>query len=461
MKKIRFAIALFFGKAAMFLLKLLGKPASYTPGSIAVRICPDILERLKKPEVVVCVTGTNGKTTLSNMIVDVLQDNNVAVLNNSLGSNTVAGIVSAVMSSVTLKNKQRYHVAVLEVDERSSRLIYQHLKPTYVVCTNLFRDSMRRNAHTDYIADIIDKNLPESAIMILNGDDPISSRLGRDNGKVYFGINPLQDEKEERNCIIRDMRICPNCGEPVVYDFMRYHHIGRLHCSKCAYTSPQTQYTVLSADYENEKIRVGTHRGVYEFPLVNKNIYNIYNEVTAITLLTQLGLKQPKIAASLKKIKIASTRQSQTKVGDMDIVCHVAKGQNPVACSRAFSFMKNDTGKKVVYLTVDDVFDQKETSENISWIYETDFEYFNDSSILRIYIAGIRAQDYRLRLLLAGVPDEKIILLKGHNEIVKKLDLEGADKLFLLYDLYRYDEGMSIKNKICKRILKGKAVGVR
>ena len=72
MGKIRFFTAMAAAKLAYFGLRLLGRNATYLPGEIAVHICPDFIGYLTKPETVICVTGTNGKTTTSNLLNSVL-----------------------------------------------------------------------------------------------------------------------------------------------------------------------------------------------------------------------------------------------------------------------------------------------------------------------------------------------------------------------------------------------------
>lgn len=84
-KNLRFIIALIFGKLAMWLQKLLGMNASYFPGKLAIKLCPDFLGRIDKPKTIITVTGTNGKTTCCNMILDVLSDAGFKVLNNRAG----------------------------------------------------------------------------------------------------------------------------------------------------------------------------------------------------------------------------------------------------------------------------------------------------------------------------------------------------------------------------------------
>ena len=58
--------------------KLIGKGSSL-PGQIALKICPDILERVKLPEHIIAVTGSNGKTSTVEMIAHILQKNNFTV----------------------------------------------------------------------------------------------------------------------------------------------------------------------------------------------------------------------------------------------------------------------------------------------------------------------------------------------------------------------------------------------
>ena len=90
-KSLRFYIALWGAKAGNVLLKILKRNASYFPGKFAVSVCPDFIGMIDKPETIIAVTGTNGKTTVSNMIEDVLKANNYDIIDNSLGSNVNSG----------------------------------------------------------------------------------------------------------------------------------------------------------------------------------------------------------------------------------------------------------------------------------------------------------------------------------------------------------------------------------
>ena len=164
-------------KLAYFGLRLLGRNATYLPGEIAVHICPDFIGYLTKPETVICVTGTNGKTTTSNLLNSVLTACGYDVLNNSLGSNVHGGIASALLSQSTFSGKPKKKLAVLEVDERSSLLVYKHLTPDFLIVNNIMRDSVKRNAHTEFISYILNTAVPAETKVILNADDIICASL--------------------------------------------------------------------------------------------------------------------------------------------------------------------------------------------------------------------------------------------------------------------------------------------
>ena len=106
-KNFRFYIALWISKAAMLLQKLLGMNASYFPGKLAIKLCPDFLGRIDKPETIITVTGTNGKTTCCNMLLDILTENGYDVLNNKAGSNIDAGIARALIAEAQGEQKAR------------------------------------------------------------------------------------------------------------------------------------------------------------------------------------------------------------------------------------------------------------------------------------------------------------------------------------------------------------------
>ena len=99
---LRFLFAMAVSKCVYYGMRLLGRQASYLPGWFAVKLCPDYLRHIRKAETVICVTGTDGKTTTANLLSDLLAATGRTVANNRIGSNTEFGIATAMTCSCLL-----------------------------------------------------------------------------------------------------------------------------------------------------------------------------------------------------------------------------------------------------------------------------------------------------------------------------------------------------------------------
>ena len=439
-KTFDFYVAMFLAKCANKSLKLLKRNASYFPGNLALKICPKFLAQVDKPEIIIGVTGTNGKTTVSNMINDILIDNGYKVINNRYGSNMNTGIAASFVENNTLSGKNKNDIAVFEMDERSTVHIFKYITPTYLICNNISRDSIKRNANTAFIADIINNAIPRNTTLITNGDDPICVDLARENNKIYYGIDKLDTDTEKCENIVQDMVLCPECGTKLEYEYYRYHHVGKMHCPNCDFKTPNMNYEITKINYEDKKITIkdNSNKTEYEYSMITDGIINIYNMLSAITVLKQIGLSDEKISESLKKTKIVDTRFMVDEAGGKKIVLHLAKGQNPIACSRAFDYVRKQPERKTIILLLDDLHEENEV---ITWLYDADYEFLNGENVEQIIVSGRRAKDTVVRLLMAGVPKEKISLERNEAESVRKhFDPENIESVYILYDLYSIKE---------------------
>ena len=184
------------------------------------------------------------------------------------------------------------------------------------------------------------------------------------------------------------------------------------------------------------------------YNLISNNIINIYNMLAVICVLKQLGFSQKQINQSFANLKIVETRFSEENYGNYKIVTQLAKGMNPIACSRAFDYVKREPGDKAIIVILDDLHEDAKGVENIAWQYDTDYEFLNDDSIKQIIVAGPRYMDSYIRLLMANIPLEKIVYKKDLIEATSKLDLNGINNVFILHDLYSIEETKQIKNKV-------------
>ncbi len=451
MKKIRFYIALFAAKLARLLLKLLGRNATYLPGEVAVKISPDFLAHLKMPEKVICVTGTNGKTTVSNLLNSVLEKNGYSVTNNSFGSNVQAGVAAALLSDSNIFGKVKKDIAVLEVDERSSLKVYPYIKPDYLLVNNIMRDSIKRNAHTGFISYIISSALPETTRLILNGDDLITSNLAPQcKSRTYFGLDAEKPEISEKP-FLSDIVYCPVCQNKLESEYLRYNHIGRMYCTGCSYKSPERKFVVTDIDRDNNTFTVKADGKEYALKLINDNIVNVYNFCGVFAALTSLGLSADNIIKSFSEVEIVKSRYDVIEAGSIKATFIMAKGQNPIACARCFSYVASIPQKnKLLLIDIDDLHDNIGESESTCWLYDCDYSYLKDDSIEQIIFTGPRCRDQLLRALTAGVKKEKILLCEDVSKAVGMIDKERFSDVYVLYELYRQPDADKMKEQIKK-----------
>ncbi|MGN1399479.1 MAG: MurT ligase domain-containing protein [Erysipelotrichaceae bacterium] len=434
MNKIRFYLTLYFTKAVIKFMKLLGFNATNTPGEIALRLCPDILGYLKSAKITIAVTGTNGKTSTNNILSSTLKNSGYSVFDNGFGSNILSGIVTTLITYCDLKGQCQQDFACLEVDERSSAKVYRYLKPDYLICTNLQRDSLMRNANVDFIFNIIDQAIDPDTVLILNSDDLISSQLGKGRNKRYFFSVKQQTGEISRDNLVKDIVICPNCGENLQWDFVRYHSIGKGYCPKCGFKNETPQY-VFDCCQDNI-VTFTIDKESYRYPLVGYRTTDFYNQTAVITALNLCGVPYEKIVEGLSKTTVPAIRFTSYTFNDIEVLSILSKGMNPIAVSSSLDVVNKDTRRKAVILYLDDGHESKSSSEMISWIYDVDFQFLNDCNISQILVGGKRCEDYLVRMLYSGVDQALITTSFDPALTAQSLKLDGVEAVYILYDMY-------------------------
>ncbi len=451
-KGLRFYFALFFAKGTALVLKIIGRKGTSMPGSWAIILCPDFLDRIDKPRKIVGITGTNGKTTTTNFITDVISEVGEEFISNREGTNVATGIASCLVANSTLLGKQKKQLAIFEIDERSSPRILPYLNLDVLLVTNLFRDSYRRNAHVEYIFDLLDDNITKNTTLVLNADDPVCSNLGSKNKRVYFGIDKQEFENENHNSIINDGTNCPKCYNELIYDFRRYHHIGKYYCKKCGYGKSFINNSIVKADKESTVALIKVNEKEYDVKLLDANITNMYNQIAALSLLCEMGYSANKVIEAFSNVRIVESRLNEIVEDNKKIIRFMSKGWNPIACSRVLGNIANYSGKKCIILILEDTHAYNSYVENISWIYDADFEYLNNDEVNQIIIEGERADDIYIRLLLAGCSKDKIKQCKGYEKISEVIDYNKSDAFIICFNHYLVNESKELQLNLQKKI---------
>ena len=159
------------------------------PGLLLEKYFPNTLKKLLAQfDDVILITGTNGKTTTTQMVCHLLKAQNVDFVTNTSGSNLIRGIASSVLDK-TKNGKVQAKLGIFEVEEATMPLLSKLVRPRLIVVTNIFRDQLDAYGEIDktlrYIREAIESS--NNPILILNGDDPRVQNLSNySNGEINF-----------------------------------------------------------------------------------------------------------------------------------------------------------------------------------------------------------------------------------------------------------------------------------
>lgn len=425
-------------KLAARVLRLTGRPGTHVPGRIARRLHPGIIAAVRHPARVVVVTGTNGKTTVSNLLAEALEGEGLRVASNRLGSNLAAGVAMTLIDAVTWTGRSRADIAVIEMDERSARLILPGLVPDVLVCTNLTRDSIRRNAHPAYIAWLVSSALPGSTQLVLNADDLIASSIGSDaNPRTHFAVDRLPTDGVRPRGAAVDVAICPNDDRPLEWEYWRFNHIGRAFCPNGDFRSPEAAYRARAIDPAGSRLTLDLDGDERRARLINDNVVNVYNAVAVAAALDRLGVARDRIVAAFETLHPPTTRFAAETVNRVEIIRQLTKGLVGVACSRAFQYVASFPGRKGVVLNVDEVSERTTDVENTAWTYDADYDYLASDEIEQVVVGGVRRHDQALRLAIAGVDPARIVTVESEiatADVVRLAELDAVANLHSVHN---------------------------
>ncbi|MCU1471393.1 MAG: hypothetical protein JWQ39_2542 [Glaciihabitans sp.] len=174
---------------------------SAIPGNIALKINPRFLEDTiaRIPLGVVAVSGSNGKSTTTNMLAGILREHGLKVFTNPSGGNLPQGIASSVLSSVSLSGVLDADIAILEVDEGYGPKITKMLQPSTVLLLNIQIDQLNRYHEPDRVVRMLEEVASTATrSLVLNRDDnhlvDLDTRLGSaftgSRAVTFFGASP-------------------------------------------------------------------------------------------------------------------------------------------------------------------------------------------------------------------------------------------------------------------------------
>lgn len=394
-------LAIWAARLASIAGRLVGKKSSSTPGSIALKICPDLIKQLssgiKKGVIVTC--GTNGKTTTNNLLNTALLKCGYTTVCNNLGANMLGGIATTFAQACSLTGQLSADWAVLEIDEASARRVFAHIKPNYMIITNLFRDQLDRYGEIDITVRLLSEaiDMADGVKLILNGDDPLTAQFGEGRDARYFGISeqilPQTDETKEG-------RFCVKCGGEQKYNFFHYSQLGDYYCPNCGNKRPHIDF-----DAHNVNLSGAISFTVNGEPVsVNyRGFYNIYNILAVYGTLNEIGISTKNFNSMLSDYKPQIGRMELISMDGKPYILNLAK--NPAGFNQAIQTVMLDKRKKDVIVAINDLAND---GRDVSWLWDVDFEKLSDENLNTLTTTGIRLYDISLRFKYADVKVDNI-----------------------------------------------------
>ncbi|WP_251942699.1 Mur ligase family protein [Staphylococcus sp. Marseille-Q5304] len=394
--------------------KALGKNGTNLPGKVARTIDKNILKKLAtQVDEIVFISGTNGKTTTSNLIGHTLKKNGIKIIHNNEGANMAPGITS----SFILQGTQETKVAIIEIDEGSIPRVLNEITPTMMVVTNFFRDQMDRFGEIDIMVDNIAKAIQNKGIkLLLNADDPFVSRLKiASKHVIYYGLKAHAHEFEQST--MNESKYCPNCGKLLHYDYIHYNQLGHYYCS-CGFKREATKYEI-SKFTVNPFIQFSLENQIYNMKLAGD--FNAFNAIAAYSVLRELGLNDDSIKKGFETYTSDNGRMQYFSNESKEAMINLAK--NPAGMNASLSVGEQIRDNKVYVISLNDY---PADGRDTSWIYDADFEKLNDQQLEAIIVTGTRAEELQLRLKLAEIKAPVILERDIHKATAKTMDFKDC-----------------------------------
>lgn len=422
------SLIILINKFIYFVGKIMHKGSSM-PGKIALKLDKNILKKVKLPKDIIMVTGSNGKTSTTEIINNILTKNGYKVGYNIEGSNQIEGATTVILNSCNLIGKVKKDILLLEVDEQYLKYITKYITPSYLVVTNIYRDQMTRNGHPEFIYNTIKEGIPEETKLVLNTDDPLSSLLGykREN-VIYYGMGKSDLDTTENNSAYNDGAYCPNCKNKLEYEYYHFNHIGKYECKKCGHARKDPQYEITDIDLNTGKLKINEK---YELQLNLTSIYNAYNELAAFAIANIIGLEPEKIIEKLNQYKLQNDRVQTFDIAGKKGMLLTSKHENSISYNQSLRYIVKENKPCTVVVIVDAVSRKYFTSET-SWLWDIDFELLNADCVKTIIIAGKYVHDLSIRFEYANIDKNKIIEEPDLDEMMKKVKESKNENIYVV-----------------------------
>jgi UDP-N-acetylmuramyl tripeptide synthase len=414
-------------RSAGTLSRLAGRGGGTTlPGKLLSAVDPKAVDRLaaKLARGSVLVSATNGKTTTTAMVAEILGGK---LAFNHSGANLLSGVAS------TLIDSPGAELGLFEVDEAALPEVARRVHPRIVALGNLFRDQLDRYGELEHVADgwrTAVAALP-GATLVVNADDPLIGDLARNrDNTIAYG---LDDPSHGREALqhAADSKFCRACGTPYEYAAAYVGHLGDYRCPNCHTARGQLDVAargIALHGLDGSEFSLETAAGAVRVKLALPGLYNVYNATAASAIAAALDVPLGEIAAGLERFTAAFGRFERIPVGDKHLLMLLIK--NPAGANEAVRTLLDGSPPRLAVVALND---EIADGRDVSWIWDVDFEPLL-SDLEHVVVCGSRAAELALRFAYGGLDRNRIEVVRGLEAALDRgLALTaGGDELVVL-----------------------------
>lgn len=428
----KFKLTILISKICLKILKLIGRGSSL-PGEIALKLNKNLMKDFKIEGKIIAVTGSSGKGSTSSMLVNTLRNLGYTVAHNMKGSNLKFGIATLLIENCNLKGELSQDFVVFEMDERYAKYVFCDIEPDFIIVTNITRDQPPRQGNVDIVLSDIKKSIPKKSQIILNADSPYMYKLIQDldNKVFYYSIDKNKFSTTESMYKKLNIYNCPKCGSKLNYEYYNFEENGKYNCINCDFNTPQAICTVTNIDYNNNNILINN-----EFPIKSetKLLFNVYNIAACFCTLMLLDVDLKKSSEILSNDKLNQKIYSSINKNGRNIYILNNKNENSTTFNQSLNFVNQFDGKKTIFIGWYQISRRYEFND-ISWLYDIDFEILNSHDIDSIICVGPERYDIATRFKLANINAKKIYTFDTIKSAVNYLPNTNGD----IYAILNFD----------------------
>jgi UDP-N-acetylmuramyl tripeptide synthase len=452
-KKARLSTSIAAGKVVTQLSRRLGTGAgSNFPGRVILRIHPEAPEEMVShlDGGCVLVSGTNGKTTTSNLLAGMMRAGRMQPVHNRVGANLITGITAALAQASDGRGRPRGDIGLFEVDEATLPAAVRRLRPRLVIITNLYRDQLDRYGELESLSRKMDaalSDLDEEAVVLLNADDSLVASLGREcQGRIYYYGIEYEGIAESGLRHAADSKHCRECGSPLDFEANYFGHMGKYSCPGCGASRPAVDFAATYIELSGtagSRVSVSTPSWNTEVFLGLPGLYNVHNLLAAAGGAQLLGLDREAVERGVEGYSTAFGRGERIPTGGRTLFLVLSK--NPTGFNEVIRTLQ-DEGKDLAILAA--LNDRIADGRDVSWIWDVDFEEL--APLARYLVAtGTRAQDMALRMKYAGL-DPSVIRVETSLREALRAALAGAREGETVYALTTYTATLDLRRLLTR-----------